>query len=155
MISLPSVTTVFLVAAAPLIERGALPLALQGFKLPLALALPVIIIGNSLPAIAVIYLLDPVMLWLGKYLPFMHRFAGVILASFRKKVHPFVDRFGTIGLIIFVAIPTPITGSWTGSGAAAVLGIHKKRAIAGIIIGATIANLIVLSIDYGVVKLFR
>jgi uncharacterized membrane protein len=155
MISFVSVGTALAVAATPVIERGALPLALHGFHLPLALALPVVIIGNALPAVAVVYFLDPIMLWLGKYIPALHRFAVVILASFRKKVHPFVDRFGTVGLVIFVAIPTPITGSWTGAGAAAVLGMHKKRAVAGIIIGAAIANLIVLAMDYGLFTVTR
>jgi Predicted membrane protein len=154
MITLGSVITVFAVAAAPIVERGALPLALHGFKLPLALAFPLVVVGNSLPAIAVIYLLDPVLTWLGKYIPPIHRFATIVLAHFRRKVHPWVDRYGTLGLTIVVAIPTPLTGSWTGSGGAAILGMHKRNAIFGIIVGVIIANLIILAVDAGVTKIF-
>jgi uncharacterized membrane protein len=149
MISLSSIAAVFIVSTLPIIERGALPLALHAYHFPLALALPLIVVGNALPTIAVVYLLDPVMAWLGKYIPAVHRFASVILSGLRRKVHPFVERFGTPGLIIFVSIPTPITGVWTGAGAAAVLGMDKKKAAGAIVVGAVIANLIILVAEYG------
>jgi len=152
MITFGSIITVLAVSAAPIIERGALPLALHGFKLPLAIALPLVVIGNSLPAIAIIYLLDPVLVWLGKYIPPVRRFADKVLTHFRHKVHPWVDRYGTLGLIIFVAIPTPLTGSWTGAGGAAILGMHKRNAIFGIIAGVIIADLIILGVDLGITR---
>ena len=152
MITPGSIATVFFVSAAPILERGALPLALNGFKLPLALALPLVVIGNSLPAIAVVYLLDPVLVWLGKYIPPVRRFADTMLAHFRRKVHPWVDRYGTLGLVIVVAIPSPLTGAWTGSGGAAILGMHKRNAIFGIIAGVIIADLIILGVDLGITK---
>ncbi len=149
MISLTAAASVLAVSALPIIERGALPLALHAFHMPLSAALPIVVIGNALPAVAIVYLLDPVMAWLGKYVPAVHRFASVILVGLRRKVHPFVERFGVLGLVIFVAIPTPITGAWTGSGAAAVLGMEKKRAAAAIAVGALIANLLILAVEYG------
>jgi len=155
MINLAEAASVFAVSALPIIERGALPLALHAFRFPLALALPIVVVGNSLPAFAIVYLLDPVMAWLGKYIPSVHRFASVILAGLRRKVHPFVERFGTVGLVVFVAIPTPVTGAWTGSGAAAVLGMDKKRAAGAIALGALIANLLILAADYGFANLTR
>ncbi len=154
MISLLSVMGTMAVAAAPVIERGALPLAINVFKMPPLLALLLVVIGNSLPAIAVIYLLDPALKWLGKYIPSVRRFADTILAHFRHKIHPWVDKYGTLGLLIVVAIPSPVTGAWTGSGGAAILGMHKKRAILGIVIGVIIADLIILAVDLGVAKLF-
>jgi uncharacterized membrane protein len=152
MITLGSIATVFFVSAAPILERGALPLALNGFKLPIALAFPLVVIGNSLPAIAVVYLLDPVLVWLGKYIPSIRRFADTMLAHFRRKVHPWVDRYGTLGLVIVVAIPSPLTGAWTGSGGAAILGMHKRNAIFGIIVGVIIADLIILGVDLGITR---
>ena len=153
MITPGSIATVFFVSAAPILERGALPLALNVFKLPLLLALPLVVIGNSLPAIAVVYLLDPVLVWLGKYIPPIRRFADTMLAHFRRKVHPWVDRYGTLGLLIVVAIPSPLTGAWTGSGGAAILGMHKRNAIFGIIAGVIIADLIILGLDLGITKI--
>jgi uncharacterized membrane protein len=148
-----SVATVFFVAAAPIVERGALPLALNGFRMPVWLAFPVVVVGNSLPTMAVIYLLDPILAWLGKYIPFIRRFADTVLAHFRRKIHPWVDRYGTLGLLIVVAIPSPLTGAWTGSGGAAILGMHKRRAVACIIAGVIIADLIILLADLGITKL--
>ena len=148
-----SIVTVFLVSAAPVIERGALPLALNGFHLPVWLALLLVIVGNSLPAIAIVYLLDPVLAWLGKYIPFVRKFADTALAHFRHKIHPWVDRYGTLGLLIVVAIPSPLTGAWTGSGGAAVLGMHKRRAVASIVAGVIIADLIILGADLGITKI--
>jgi len=148
-----SILTVFLVASAPVIERGALPLALNGFHLPAWLAFSVVVIGNSLPAIAIVYLLDPILVWLGKYIPFVHKFAGTVLTHFRHKIHPWVDRYGTLGLLLVVAIPSPLTGAWTGSGGAAILGMHKRRAVACIIAGVIIADLIILLADLGITKL--
>jgi len=152
MITPGSIATVFFVSAAPILERGALPLALNVFKLPLLLALPLVVIGNSLPAIAVVYLLDPVLVWLGKYIPPIRRFADTMLAHFRRKVHPWVDRYGTLGLLIVVAIPSPLTGAWTGSGGAAILGMHKRRAVVGIVAGVIIADLIILGVDLGITR---
>jgi len=155
MISFLSAATVFIISTLPIVERSALPLALHVYHLPLVLALLLVVIGNVFPAIAIVYLLDPVMNWLGTYIPAVHRFASVILAGLRRKVHPFVSRFGTVGLLIFVAIPTPITGAWTGSAAAAMLGMEKKRAAGAIALGALIANLLILAADYGYVNLMR
>ena len=152
MITLSSIAITLAVAAAPIIERGALPLAINGFKLPVALAFCLVVIGNSLPAIAVVYLLDPVLRWLGRYIPPVRRFADSVLAHFRAKVHPWVDRYGVLGLVIVVAIPSPLTGAWTGSGGAAILGMHKRRAVAGIIAGVIIADLIILLADLGITK---
>jgi uncharacterized membrane protein len=152
MITPLSIATVFFVAVAPVIERGALPLALNIFHFPVWLAFFVVVVGNSLPAIAIIYLLDPVLVWLGKYIPFVHKFAGTLLAHFRHKIHPWVDKYGTLGLLIVVAIPSPLTGAWTGSGGAAILGMHKRRAVAGIIAGVIIADLIILLADLGITR---
>jgi uncharacterized membrane protein len=51
-----------------------------------------------------------------------------------------------------VAIPSPLTGAWTGSGGAAILGMHKRRAVAGIIAGVIIADLIILLADLGITR---
>jgi len=152
MMTFASVIAVLVVSAAPIIERGALPLALNGFHFPVWLAFLIVVIGNSLPAIAIVYLLDPILVWLGKYFPFVHKFAGTVLAHFRHKIHPWVDRYGTLGLLIVVAIPSPLTGAWTGSGGAAILGMHKRRAVACIVAGVIIADLMILGADVGITK---
>ena len=61
-----------------------------------------------------------------------------------------VRRYGTIGLILLVAIPLPGTGAWTGALVAAVLGLHTKNALPAIAIGVLIAAVIVIGLTLGV-----
>jgi len=63
----------------------------------------------------------------------------------RKKARPYVERWGFIGLTIFVAIPLPGTGIWTGALAAYLLGIDKKRAVPALILGGFLSMAITLA----------
>jgi uncharacterized membrane protein len=83
---------------------------------------------------------DRVMLWLEKtplrkvahlYLYYVERV--------RRKAHPYVERWGFWGLLIFVAVPLPGTGVWTGALAAYLLGIEKGRAIPALILGGLLS----------------
>jgi len=64
------------------------------------------------------------------------------VGSVRRRVRKFVDKYGALGLIIFVAVPLPATGVWTGSLGAYVLGMSKKRAMISLLIGGIASNLI-------------
>ncbi|USH00914.1 COG2426 family protein [Thermococcus argininiproducens] len=72
----------------------------------------------------------------------------------RRKAHPYVERWGFLGLVIFVAIPLPGTGVWTGSLAAYLFGIEKREAIPALIIGGLLSILITLIPSLGAVKIF-
>lgn len=65
-----------------------------------------------------------------------------------------VERYKMLGLMLFVAIPLPGTGVWTGSLIAALLGVEKKKAILAVIIGAMMCGLIILMFTQGIVKIF-
>ncbi len=67
----------------------------------------------------------------------------------RKKVQPSVDKYGFWGLMVFVAIPLPMTGAWTGALAAWLLGIPRHKALLSIILGVAIASLIVTLVLLG------
>lgn len=66
----------------------------------------------------------------------------------RKKVGKNVEKYGLIGLLVFVAIPLPVTGAWTGTIGAWILGLDRKKSIAYIFLGVVIAGIIVTSIIY-------
>lgn len=75
---------------------------------------------------------------------FLSRVAGLYLRYMektRKKAHRYVEKYGFIGLTIFVAIPLPATGVWTGALASYVFGIGKKTAIYSLLIGGVASNL--------------
>ena len=60
----------------------------------------------------------------------------------RMKAKPYIDKYGSIGLIIFIAVPIPLTGMWTGALVAFLLGMSKKWATVSLLIGGLAANLI-------------
>jgi len=84
--------------------------------------------------------------WKG-YASFFDRF----VERARDKVKPSVDRYGFLGLALFVGIPLPFTGAWTGVLGAWMLGITKKRAMLAILAGVLIAALIVsIVVGFGI-----
>jgi uncharacterized membrane protein len=64
----------------------------------------------------------------------------------RIKLHAKVERWGWLGIALFVAIPLPITGAWTGTLGAWVLGLGKRKTFAAVILGVIIAGAIVTAV---------
>ena len=104
----------------------------------LSASLGVLLLSLLLPL--ALPLIDRIMLWLEKtplrkvahlYLHYVERA--------RRKAHPYVERWGFIGLTIFVAIPLPGTGVWTGALAAYLLGIEKKQTVPALILGGLLS----------------
>src|SRR3972149_6965703 len=71
----------------------------------------------------------------------------------RKKVHPYIEKYGMPGFAVFVALPLPGTGAWTAMAAAWFLGMHKGKAFAAVSVGVFVAGLLVLSVSLGGLKL--
>lgn len=144
---LRDVLAVVLTAAAPLSElRGSIPLALAGLKMPLWEALFWSLLGNALP-IFLIYALG------GWWLELMERHRGFwarltdrVLGRTRRKFDGKYERYGLLALTLFVAVPLPVTGVWTGTLAAFIFGIPLKKAwpylVAGLLIAATVVTLL-------------
>lgn len=74
------------------------------------------------------------------------RFAGSILERARKKLHPKVEKYGMWGIMLFVAVPLPITGAYTGTIGAWVLEIPLKKTIPATTLGVIIAGIIVTAV---------
>lgn len=68
------------------------------------------------------------------------------LERVRGRAKGFVERYGVIGLSLFVAIPLPLTGVWTGALAGYVLGFPRRKLILSLIVGGVLSNLITLSL---------
>ena len=77
---------------------------------------------------------------------------GVLARTQRKG--RWIERFGSVGLVLLVAIPLPGTGAWTGSLASALLGLPRRRAIPLIAIGVAVAGVLVLFASLGAFRLF-
>ena len=133
---------VLIIAALPIFElRGALPVAINLFHFPWYYALPLAIIGNLLPVPVILLFLDAISRWLSKIGSF-DRFLHWLFERTRKRGRV-VERYERIGLALFVAIPLPVTGAWTGSLVAVLFGLKFKYAFLSIFVGVCIAGIIV------------
>ncbi len=133
---------VFIISTLPILElRGALPLAINLFHLPWYQALPLVIVGNLLPVPVILLALNPVAKWLSKA-GFFDRFFRWLFEHTRRRGR-IVERYERVGLVLFVAIPLPFTGAWTGSVVAVLLGLKFKHAFISILMGICIAGIIV------------
>ena len=134
----------FFTAMTPIGElRASIPLGLGTFKLDIYTTIIVSIIGNFIPAIIIVYALDPISKFLMSHFRIFNRFFTWLFNRTRKKYYKKFEKYTGFALSIFVGIPLPITGAWTGAVIAFVFGISPKRAIFDIFLGILIAAAIV------------
>lgn len=142
-----------LVSMIPIIElRGGLPFGVA-LGLPYHLAFPAAVLGNIIPAPFIIVYIRRVFLLMRRYLP---RLNGLV-DKLERKAHlkgQKVQRYQYLGLWLFVAIPLPGTGAWTGSLAAAFLDMRLKKALPAVVLGVLTAGCIMLALTHVGVNLF-
>jgi uncharacterized membrane protein len=130
------------IAASPIAElRAAIPLGILQHHFPWYYALLIAYIGNLLPVPFILLFLHSISGYLSKIGP-LRSFFNWLFEHTRRR-GKIIERYGPIGLALFVAIPLPVTGAWTGSLVAALLGLKFKHAFLSICIGVLIAGIIV------------
>ena len=143
---------VFLISMVPLIEiRGAIPYAV-GFDLPLVPSIIVAVIGNMLPVPFIFLFARKVLEW-GKDKKFIGGFFTWCLEKGHKggeKLQAKAGRGLYIALLLFVGIPLPGTGAWTGTLAASLLDMDFKKSSVYIMAGVLLAGAIMLAASLGV-----
>jgi len=78
----------------------------------------------------------------------VYRFYDRYLLRIRRKARPYIEKYGLIGLIVFVAAPLPGTGVWTGALVSYVFGIDRRRTLLGLSLGGVLSNLIVFILAF-------
>lgn len=149
----PQLATLFL-AMLPIAElRVALPLALTVFELSPLEAFFWSIVGNMIPVALLLYAIGPVSRWLEHHSHIGSRFFSWMAHRTEKRFKKSSSRYGLmVALILFVAVPLPITGAWTGALAAYLFGIPSQRAFLAIACGVCIASVIVFLITKGIIS---
>lgn len=144
---------VFLISMVPIIElRGAIPYAV-GFGLPVIPSYLVAIAGNLLP-VPFIYLFARKVLEWGKDKKYIGGFFSWCLEKGNKGGEKLKAKAGSgvyLALLLFVGIPLPGTGAWTGTLAASFLNLDFKKCIIAVLLGLILAGVIMLVASYGVV----
>lgn len=137
----------FLISMIPILElRGALLVAGPILGVPVSTAIPLCIIGNIIPVPFILLLITPIFRWMKgtKILkPMVDRLETKAMSKSDK-----IEKYEFWGLVLFVGIPLPGTGAWTGSLIAALLGIKFKKAFPAVIIGICMATVIMWFISY-------
>jgi uncharacterized membrane protein len=149
MILSPEFSTLLL-AALPLTElRGSIPFGVSVWHLSVWSACLFSIMGNFLPVPIIFFLLPKILSFLEKRWPFFHGVVVNYLDKKRARFQSSYDKYGALALAIFVAIPLPMTGAWTGAALAVILKIKPKFSFPAVVLGIIIAGIIVGSIIGG------
>ena len=143
----------FLISMVPVVElRGAIPIGVA-HGLNFWVAIVVSIVGNLVPVPFIIIFIRKIFAWLRTKSAWLNNLVTRLENRALKKTDT-VRKFKFWGLFIFVAIPLPGTGAWTGALVAAMMEIRLKRAFPAIAIGVAIACVIVSVITYGAQAIF-
>ena len=139
---------IFIISLMPILEfRGGL-LAASLLDVEFVRAAIICILGNVLPIPFVLLFLKYVLDILSKW-----NITKKIVNWLEKKVHDKreqIDKYGYFGLVLFVGIPLPGTGAWTGALLAVMLGLDRKKSFVCILLGVLIAAIIMSILSYGI-----
>lgn len=145
---MPKELIVGIISMVPILElRGGLvAAALLGVEMYKAIA--ICIMGNIIPIPFILWFITPIFAWLKK----TKLFRGMVEKLEKKSMDKSeqIKKYEFWGLALFVGIPLPGTGAWTGALIAALLGIKLKKASSAILLGIVIAAVIMTIISYGI-----
>ena len=144
---------IFLVSMVPIVElRGAIPIAIDVYHLKLVPSFIVCIIGNMIPVPFIYWFARKVLEW-GKDKRIIGKFCTWCLTKgdrAGKKLEKSIGKKGTfIALLLFVGIPIPGTGAWTGTLAASFLDLNFKKTVIAVMFGVLLAGIIMTIFSYG------
>ena len=133
---------IFILSMLPITElRFSIPYGILMYDIPIINTVVLSIIGNILIGVLIIYIIGPSMNFLRKF-SFIENIITYIFKRTRKK-GDIVNRLKFFGLIIFVGIPLPLTGVWTGSLASYLFGLSKSKSVFAIVCGVLFSSSIV------------
>lgn len=152
---LPAPLAVMLIAMLPITElRLAIPFALTpstlgGLGMAPAEAFLFAVIGNIIPVPILLKLLEPISLRLRRF-SLWERFFDWLFERTRRKTETKFERYGLVALCMFVAIPLPFTGAWTGCVAASLFDVPLFKALTAIALGILVAGVLITLASTGV-----
>lgn len=138
---------VFIISMIPILElRGGLIVS-KLLEVPITTAIPLCIIGNIIPIPFILLFIKQIFKWMKK----IRLFRGMVEKLEQKAMGKSdnIKKYEFWGLVLFVGIPLPGTGAWTGSLIAALLDIDFKKAVLAELLGIAIATVIMSLFSYG------
>lgn len=151
---LPHELTTLLISAFPIVElRGAIPIAITIFHMSKLEALAYGIIGSLIPVIPILFALaylEPIL----RKVKLFDTLIDKVFERTRAKSQ-IIKELELIGLILFIGIPLPGTGVWTGTLAAYIFGLNKYLALLAALIGTTMAGIIMVFLSSYIHLIFK
>lgn len=140
---------IFIISMIPILElRGGLLAASPALlNVPILKAIPLCIVGNLLPIPFILLLIEKVLDFM-EQIPFLDKIALWVREKADKHKGQ-VETYGFWGLVLFVGIPLPGTGAWTGSLVASLLHMKIRKSFPAILLGIIIATVIMSLLSYG------
>lgn len=136
---------IFFVSMIPIVElRGAIPIALEYYHLPIVQSYVICIIGNMIPVPFIFFFARKVLEW-GAKKKYIGRFFRFCLEKGHKGGEKLESKAGKglfVALLLFVGIPLPGTGAWTGTLAASILDMDFKTSVLAVVLGVFLAGII-------------
>ena len=150
---------VFFCSMIPIIElRGAIPMGavfdstLGG--MPFWLTYILSVLGNMLPIPFILLFIKKVIRWMSQSkVKFFNKVANFLLNKVEKKRDK-IEKYSFWGVCLFVAVPLPVTGAWTGSLVAAMIDMKFWKALLSCLFGVMIAGVIMTIVSYGAASIF-
>ena len=141
---------IFIISMIPILElRGGILAAGPAFlNIPTWRAIPICLVGNLIPIPFILLLIRPIFAWLRKT-----RLFRPLVEKLEKKAMSKSDRISRYefwGLVLFVGIPLPGTGAWTGTLAASLLDMKFKDSVIAVMLGVLLAGIIMMAASMGV-----
>jgi len=141
---------VFIISLMPILElRGGL-IAASLLNVKPVVGYIVSMIGNILPVPIILLFINKVLEWMGNSKIKWMRNLSKWLDKKARKNKSKIERYGYLGLVLFVGIPLPGTGAWTGCLAASVLGMDRKKSFIAVMLGIIMASIIMMILSYGI-----
>lgn len=143
---LPKELIVFIISMVPILElRGGI-IAAALLHIPIAKAIPICLVGNIVPIPFILLFIKPIFRWMKGtklFKPMVEKIESKSLAKSDK-----IQKYEFWGLMLFVGIPLPGTGAWTGALLACLLDIKMKKAVPAIFLGLLLATTIMCTVSY-------
>lgn len=145
---LPHEWAIFFLSMIPLTElRASIPIGIEAFGMPVWKVWIITVVGDFIPALFILAIAPRIHAWIIKT-RLLGKFATKMLERAEGRFAGKYARYGALGLVVFVGIPLPLTGSWSGSLAAFVFNIPFKKSwpliLAGVCVAATLVTVITL-----------
>ncbi|OGC03516.1 hypothetical protein A2276_01215 [candidate division WOR-1 bacterium RIFOXYA12_FULL_43_27] len=150
---LPKWLIILITSATPVIEvRGAVPLGIAVLKMPAVEVVILSVIGSLIPVFPILWALNTLIEHFRK-VSMLDRFIGWLFERTKRK-SKIIDDLKLVGLTLFIGIPFPGTGVWTGCVAAYLLGLKPVPTFIAALIGTIIASLLMTAASLGIIHLF-